>query len=44
MVKQKTSIVIEEELWQNVKIHCIKEKIDISDWLEKVIKEKLKRK
>ncbi len=43
MVKQKTSIVIEEELWQDVKIHCIKEKVDISDWLEKVIKEKLKK-
>ena len=44
MAKQKTSIVIEEDLWQDVKIHCIKEKIDISDWLEKVIKRKLKKK
>ena len=44
MVKQKTSIVIDEDLWQDVKINCIKEKIDISDWLEKVIKEKLKKK
>ena len=43
MVKQKTSIVVEEDLWQDVKIHCIKEKIDISDWLEKVIKDKLKK-
>lgn len=44
MTKQKTSIVIEEDLWQDVKIHCIKEKIDISDWLEKIIKERLKKK
>lgn len=44
MTKQKTSIVIEEELWQNVKIHCIKEKIDISDWLEKLIEKELKKK
>ena len=44
MAKQKTSIVIEEGLWQDVKIYCIKQKIDISDWLEKVIKENLKKK
>jgi len=43
MAKQKTSIVIDEDLWQDVKIHCIKEKVDISDWLEKIIKEKLKK-
>jgi len=43
MAKKKTSLVIDENLWQNVKIHCIKEKIDISDWLEKVIREKLKK-
>jgi len=36
-------MVIDEDLWQNVKIHCIKEKIDISDWLDKVIREKLKK-
>jgi len=44
MVKKKTSLVIEEDLWQDVKIHCIKEKIDISEWLEKIIKEKLRKK
>ena len=43
MAKKKTSLVIDENLWQNVKIHCIKEKIDISDWLDKIIREKLKK-
>jgi len=43
MAKKKTSLVVDEDLWQNVKIHCIKEKIDISDWLDKVIREKLKK-
>ena len=44
MVKKKTSLVIDEDLWQEVKINCIKQKIDISDWLEKVIKKELKKK
>jgi len=44
MTKQKTSIVIEEKLWRDVKIHCIKEKKDISDWLEKIIRENLRKK
>lgn len=44
MEKKTTSIKINPELWQDVKIHCIKEKIDISDWLEKIIKENLKKK
>ena len=44
MAKKKTSLVIEEDLWQDVKIHCIKQKKDISEWLEKIIKKELKRK
>ena len=44
MVKKKTSLVIEEDLWQEVKIHCIKQKKDISDWLEKIIRKELKKK
>lgn len=44
MVKKKTSLVIDDGLWQDVKIHCIKQKIDISDWLENVIKKELKKK
>ena len=44
MVKKKTSLVIDDKLWQDVKINCIKKKIDISDWLEKIIKKELKKK
>ena len=44
MVKKKTSLVIDDDLWQDVKINCIKNKIDISDWLEKIIKKELKKK
>jgi len=43
MEKKTTSIKINPELWQEVKIHCIKEHIDISDWLEKIIKDNLKK-
>lgn len=44
MVKKKTSLVIDDGLWQDVKIHCIKQKVEISEFLEKTIKEKLKKK
>jgi len=42
MTKQKTSIVIEEELWLKLKLFCVKSKIDISDYLEKIIDRSLK--
>ena len=44
MAKKKTSLVIDENLWQDVKINCIKKKKDISDWLEEVIRKELKKK
>ena len=45
MVKRKTtSIKIDPALWEDVKIHCIKKKTDISTWLEKIIKYNLKKK
>ena len=44
MVKKKTSLVIDEDLWQDVKIHCIKEKTDISEWITELIKKELKKK
>ena len=37
MAKQKTSIVIEEDLWLKLKLFCVKSKVDISDYLEKII-------
>jgi macrodomain Ter protein organizer (MatP/YcbG family) len=42
-MKKKTSIAIDENVWEDVKIFCIKNKMDISDFLEKTIKEKLKK-
>ena len=47
MVKKErktTSIKIDEELWKYVKIHCVTEGIDISDYLEELIKKNLKKK
>ena len=44
MAKKKTSLVIDEDLWQDVKIHCIKERRDISEWMEEIIRKELKKK
>ena len=43
MVRKTTSLKIDPELWKEVKIHCINKGVDISDWLEKVIKKDLKK-
>lgn len=40
--RKTTSIKMDEELWKQVKIHCITEGIDISDYLESLIKKDLK--
>lgn len=40
--RKTTSIKIDEELWKYVKIHCVTESIDISDYLEELIKRDLK--
>jgi len=42
--RKTTSIKVSPELWEDVKIFCIKNKTDISDWLEKIIKKNLKKK
>ena len=45
MSKEKrvtTSIKIGPELWKEVKIHCIKNNEDISDYLSKLIRTDLK--
>jgi hypothetical protein len=44
MEKKTTSIKIDPNLWEDVKIFCIKQKTDISTWLEKIIKDNLKKK
>lgn len=42
MARKTTSLKIEPELWKEVKIHCITKDIDISDWIENVIRKELK--
>lgn len=44
MSRKTTSLKIEEDLWKDVKIHCIKQGKDISDYLETLIKKDLKGK
>ena len=39
-----TSLKIDEDLWKKVKINCIQEGIEISEFLENIIKERLKKK
>lgn len=43
MVRKTTSLKIEEDLWKDVKIHCIQKGTDISDYLEHLIKLDLKK-
>ena len=38
MERKTTSIKINPELWKKVKIHCIKEGKDISEYIEELIK------
>lgn len=43
MVKKTTSLKVDEELWKEVKIHCIKNNEDISDYIEHLIKNSIKK-
>lgn len=43
MVGKKTSLIIDDELWREVKIHCIKENKEISRYIEELIKRDLKK-
>lgn len=40
--RKTTSIKVNPTLWEEVKIHCIRNKIDISDFLERIIESALK--
>ena len=42
MARKTTSLKIDEELWKEVKIECIKRGIEISEYLEQLIKKDLK--
>ncbi len=43
MVRKTTSLKIEDSLWKEVKIYCIQKGIEISDYLEGLIKKDLKK-
>jgi len=43
MVRKTTSLKIEEDLWKKVKIKCIQDGVEISYFLEGLIKEGLKK-
>ena len=42
-MKKKTSVMIEESLWDEVRIKAIREKKDIGEYLEEILKRDLKR-
>lgn len=44
MERKTTSIKIDSQLWKDVKKHCIDKEIDISDYIEQLIKKDLKGK
>lgn len=43
MPRKTTSIKIDEAIWRDFKIHCIKKGIDISELIEKMIKKEVKK-
>lgn len=44
MVRKTTSLKIEEDLWKEVKIYCIKNSLEISEFIEKLLKKEVKGK
>ncbi|MDE1828153.1 MAG: hypothetical protein KGH65_03275 [Candidatus Micrarchaeota archaeon] len=44
MERKTTSIKIDPELWKRVKKFCIDEEVDVSEYLEKLIKVDLDKK
>ena len=44
MARKTTSLKIDEELWKKVKIHCIQQDFEISEYIEELIKKGLKNK
>ena len=43
MERKTTSIKIEPELWKSVKKHCVDKEVDISEYLETLIRKDLKK-
>ncbi|MFH1787378.1 MAG: hypothetical protein ABH811_01145 [archaeon] len=44
MVRKTTSLKIDEDLWKEVKIHCIMNNFEISEYIENLINSNLKKK
>jgi hypothetical protein len=44
MVRKTTSLKVDEEIWKKVKIKCIQDGVDISDFVEELLKEAIKKK
>jgi len=42
MVRKTTSLKIDDELWKKVKVHCIMDGVEISEYIESLIKGDLK--
>lgn len=43
MARKTTSLKIDEQVWKDLKIHCIKADKEISEYLEELIRESLKK-
>jgi hypothetical protein len=42
MGKKTTSLKVDEDFWKKVKIHCIEKGIDISEYIENLVRKDLK--
>lgn len=42
MVRKTTSLKVDDALWRKVKIHCINEGLDISEYIESLVEKDLK--
>ncbi len=40
--KETRSIRVSDEVWEAVRIHCIKEKLKVSEYFEKLLRKDLK--
>ena len=42
MVRKTTSLRIDPDLWKKVKLHCVQNELDISEYIENLVKKDLK--
>lgn len=43
MARKTTSIKFDDQLWKKVKVHCIEKDMDISDYIEGLVKKDLNK-